>query len=999
MTEHNPVSVDSTLSPPIHISLYYNNVRGMSGKKDDILLSTTACDYDVIALSETWLDSSKFSTEFFDPRFIVYRKDRSDSNIDAERGGGVLIAIDSKYDSNVIDIPELAELEAICATINLHSSNSRLFIYCLYIQPGATDVVYESHVKAILKAMSLLQHGDIIYLAGDFNMPSVKWLPNDDGFDFLPLTGDSTAIQSIIARTTTTSLIEGGLFQLNNSLNHSSNVLDLVYTNMPELAVLTTVTLPIIPDSSQDRAHVPIHCLIECEPLIFPPSSDPSDQIYCFKKASFNMIREALNEIDFNQMFSGKGIEEMVSSLYNICYEIFDQYVPKVTIRTTNHPVWYDNKLINLKNRRNRAYKKLLDRRFRNSVVPDENDFVNAKSEFEAYQTELFNKFLSSLAINYKKKPTQFWNYINSKYKKVSFPGKMVYLDEHATNDDEKANLFAKFFASVYKNHESDSDNERVFLSMIAGRNDHGFQNVSITPDIVSNVLCKMDLNKGVSPDKMAPLFLRACADLLAEPLSVIYSRSLSESYYPNLWKIGCISPIFKSGLKTDINNYRGVCVSPNFGKVFEIIVMNQIKYNVYPHISDAQHGFFPGRRIESNLMELSLLVHDSFSKGFQTDIFYADLRKAFDAISTSRMVLKLSTDQYKFSNRLLLWFRSFFQNRKQFVKINSSKSALIDVLSGVGQGSNMGPLLFDVYFNDSDHLSTNTKDLNFADDKKIIHNSIRSIDDTPILQMSIDKFVKWCIENDLELNVGKCYILSITRKLSPVIAEYFINGTAIQRVHNIKDLGVHYDSKFTFTGHQEFIVRKAQSMLSFIKRQCHGRFNVSIAKLLYSSIVRSHLEFASSIWSPYHNVHIQSMESVQKQFVLYANHNRYTSADSYNLRPYIDRCAELNLQSLVRRRINTAVFFIHDVLIGKINSQSLRDKIVLNTSTRYMRNPPLLRLTSCRNTYSNYSPFNFACRLFNLAVAHVDPTVPSLQFRHNVIQLDNLIFGSFGRC
>src|SRR5262249_46798405 len=145
----------------------------------------------VIVLSETWLDSSKYSTEFFDSRFTVYRKDRCDSSVDATKGGGVLIAVDSKYDSHVINIPELDELEAICAKLHLQSSNTSLYIYGLYIQPDATEEVYGQHVKAILKVHQLLRHGDIFQLIGDFNMPSVQWYHNEDGFDYLPIIGES----------------------------------------------------------------------------------------------------------------------------------------------------------------------------------------------------------------------------------------------------------------------------------------------------------------------------------------------------------------------------------------------------------------------------------------------------------------------------------------------------------------------------------------------------------------------------------------------------------------------------------------------------------------------------------------------------------------------------------------------------------------------------------------------------------------------------------------
>lgn len=242
----------------------------------------------------------------------------------------------------------------------------------------------------------------------------------------------------------------------------------------------------------------------------------------------------------------------------------------------------------------------------------------------------------------------------------------------------------------------------------------------------------------------MAPLLLRECAVELSHPLSMIYSRSLLEHNYPDRWKLSNLTPVFKSGKKTDVTNYRGVCLTPNWAKAFEIVIVEQLKYNIYPHLSSTQHGFFPGRRVESNLMELSILVHESFDNGKQTDVFLADIHKAFDAIRSLRLVKKTSANKCKLCNSTLLWFCSFLSYRKQKVKINSCLSDLIDVLSGIGQGSVVAALLFVLYFDDSDCSPGPTRAINFADDKKIVHNDISTIDDTHVMQKSIDDFVKW---------------------------------------------------------------------------------------------------------------------------------------------------------------------------------------------------------------------------------------------------------------
>lgn len=156
----------------------------------------------------------------------------------------------------------------------------------------------------------------------------------------------------------------------------------------------------------------------------------------------------------------------------------------------------------------------------------------------------------------------------------------MFYGDESNTNDNEKSNLFAKYFSSVYRKFQDNADAE--LFSFIQSRNDTGYFNVTVTYDIVRKTLAAMDLSKGISPDKMVPLFLRECSDILATPLSILYSKSLEEHYYPKLWKIGIQYSVFKSGKKADITNYRGVSVSPNLVKVFEMIMFEQLKFNIY---------------------------------------------------------------------------------------------------------------------------------------------------------------------------------------------------------------------------------------------------------------------------------------------------------------------------------------------------------------------------------------------------------------------------------
>lgn len=208
-------------------------------------------------------------------------------------------------------------------------------------------------------------------------------------------------------------------------------------------------------------------------------------------------------------------------------------------------------------------------------------------------------------------------------------------------------------------------------------------------------------------------------------------------------------------------------------------------------------------------------------------------------------------------------------------------------------------------------------------------------------------------------------------------------------------DLGVILEPKLSFNLHREYSKKKADGKLAFVKRECFKTLNLDNAKLLYGSLVRSHLEFGSVIWSPYHASNKAIIESTQKQAVMFL-HDDYKNRheNNYVLSPYLERCSELGLTSLVRRRVNFSVLFIHKIISGKIDSPSLRNQLNLNTGVRSLRNPEFIKLKNCKTDFTLNSPFNLACRAFNHAALFIDPTLPFHDFRKEVVKLPDCAFG-----
>lgn len=607
--------------------------------------------------------------------------------------------------------------------------------------------------------------------------------------------------------------------------------------------------------------------------------------------------------------------------------------------------------------------------------------------EFENLKLEEYNKYVRNLAQNSKKHPGKFWKFINGKRKSKSLPGKLMYNNKSAITDEEKANLFAEFFASVFIERPIDVELE----TFIEERDDTGFFDVQITPEIVEKVLLGMDLAKGQGPDRIPPIFLRECASSLATPLSVIYETSTGTGIYPNKFKLSEVSAIYKDGKRTDITNYRGAAVMPNLAKVFERVVHDQMKLIINPRVAKTHHGFVSNRSVESNLMEFTHYTHIAYEIGAQVDVFYSDVGKAFDTVNQPLSIRKLA--KYPIGNRTLRWFNSYSSNRKLRVRVGAAVSEEFDAHSAVGQGTILGPTMFLTFFEESDGSIGAARSYNFADDKKKAM-IIKTDEDAQKLQEEIDDFVQWCDDNGLALNIKKCKIMTFTHKRSPIIANYNIRGVNIERVNETSDLGVTMDPKLCFALQREIAKKKADNCLGFVKRESYKALNIDNARLLYGALVRPHLEYASVIWSPYASSHNEQMESTQKQAVIFLHRDNINRRENdYVLAPYRERCVELGLTSLNRRRVNSSALWIHKIISGRIDSPYLRNQMEIYDGERVTRNPDFIKLQHSRTKYGWNSPFNNACKAFNCAANMVDPTLPYDEFKKQVINLPDEAF------
>jgi hypothetical protein len=495
-----------------------------------------------------------------------------------------------------------------------------------------------------------------------------------------------------------------------------------------------------------------------------------------------------------------------------------------------------------------------------------------------------------------------------------------------------------------------------------------------------------MDITVGAGPDGIAPRILRKCALSLSIPLHYLFNASLSCGGFPDIWKHSFTVPIFKSGSRSDIKSYRGISILSAIPKLFESLVKSSLESLIAYRLSSRQHGFSQGKSTITNLMVFSSYVFETVGNRGQVDVVYTDFSKAFDRINHRILLQKLIDFGSDFIP--IKWIASYLTSRKQCVRISQDRSFEFVIPSGVPQGSHLGPLLFTVFINDVVQCFKFCECLLYADDLKI-YAAINSFRDTVQVQHEFDVFCDWSTRNRLPLNTSKCKVVSFCRsRVSCVEAPYFLMDSQLCRVCEIRDLGVIFSSNLTFDKHVSYIVSKGFSLLGFIKRNGKEFCDPLTIKSLFVTYVRSVLEYASVVWDPYYDIHSKRIESIQKQFLIFALRRLPHLNSGFVREPYINRLALINLQTLESRRKVTCATFARDILCSKIYCPELLQKFCVNAPQRALRSRTgLLRIPFCTNNFNNSAPLINVFNAFNDCYSCFDFNISRELFKKRIRQ------------
>jgi len=856
------------------------------------LSASTNC---IFCITETWLTNDVANSGLCcQKKFSIYRTDRGGG----KTGGGVAILVPSTLPSTCIFSLSNTSFEILSVLLG---SKTTVILTLIYRPPGKDKNFQKNFENCYSKIVQKWQNTSHI-ICGDLNLNEICWQ-------------SLSAPKSSIGLPFLNFSLQKGFQQLVLEPTRGKNILDLVLQSVPFTISDLQVTDPFL---KSDHSQIDFSFSIDQSKTVVSPKKYKN-----YRRANFEEIERQLCQIPWDvELGSKENIDEMYSTFLNIFSQIVDSNTPFSTPRPQQS---IENKpeIIKLKKEKLNLYKKLKTERNNRTLQHKYNQISNIyRQKIRSFQVQTENSILLS------GQDTKFWNYIRQKSNQKSVIPAIENNGSFVMCDQQKAELFSSFFSSVFTS--DDGKLPQVTFSKII------IANCFFPPYLIFEKLKNLPLKFSAGPDGVSQFTLQKTAVSLAYPLSIIFKQSFETGTLPSQFKCANIVPIHKKNSKSKVENYRSISLTSVTCKVMESIVADHLTSFLFRHkkISEAQHGFLRRRSTVTQLLSCMNLVTETLDRGQFCDVFYLDIVKAFNSVSHPKLILIF--ESYGIRGKLLFWLIEYLNGRTQRVNINGKFSKIETVTSGVAEGSVLGPLFFIMYINNivlhvkKSQQNSNSKLFLFADDCKLIFS--HKLENNQLCQNDLDSIIEFMNIWQLKLSSAKCQVLNIgTTKSSKNIKcpkTYYLDNETLTSVVSARDLGVTMTNTLSWNTHCSNLALSANQKVNVIFRTFRCK-NKNFLMQMYKTFVRSKLEYATPVWSPYHKADIAVIESVQRNFT-----RRIPELQKLEL-SYEERLRYLNLESLQLRRLKNDILLTHKILYGHLNVESKQFFHINNRNTR----------------------------------------------------------------
>ena len=492
------------------------------------------------------------------------------------------------------------------------------------------------------------------------------------------------------------------------------------------------------------------------------------------KSYAADYYKEALKQIDFPNYENVGDVDEAYSNFFQKIMAVIDKIAPYKSKRVKgNTQKWFDGKVLEKLNRRNKLFKK----------------FKKSRLHID----ELWEY------------PEELWEYLKS----LGMPNKTVISNFNAIEENDTltydthsiSKVFKIFFSNLAKSlliklpNSPDKYNLQSvirYYSSFMISDDFCLSNTS--EEKVLKIMTNIESSKAAGVDKLSGRFLKDGANILAKPISTLCNLSISQGVFPNACKVAKLKPISKKGKKTDPSNYRLISLLLTISKIIERVIHDQT--NAFLSDEDILYNYKSGFRGNHSTNLCLCFLTDKVLKGFDevflTGMILIDLQKGFGTIDHEILLQKFKA--IKFSKSTIKWFKSYLSERIFLVNIENKLPDFGKISGGVPQGSILGPLLFLIYVNDMPQAVTSTL-LLYADNSCIIYQHKDNVQIEKRLNEDFENLCDWFVDNELSIHFGEDKAKSI------LFASKRRAKNIRQLIITYKDINIKQHSEVTFLG------------------------------------------------------------------------------------------------------------------------------------------------------------------------------------------------------
>lgn len=790
------------------------NVR----KHDELIVAALRHDAGILAINETWL---RAGGEIQAPSLPGYKLKHVPRNIGTRRsGGGVGLYVKSSVNARTCAHPVVEDVEQMWVRIKLNGL--RFIVGTAYRPPWLNAEVF---LSALSDSLASFCNYDHIIICGDFNIDLLD--RNDSKAEHLEHFLECHNLKNHISLPT-------------HFTNHSATLIDLICTDANVLR--------------SEIDHVPElggHAMVFVELNLKIPIPAPRTVFFrSLKKIDLKQFNWDLLSVDWECILVQDSIEDKVRLFNNFLIELFDVHAPvrKHVFKESPKPWFTENVryMIDLRNRAHKTYTKTKSDR-------DKNKYKTLKSlvtsslfyEKKAYFEHHVNKNLNNAKLLWKNiKQNIVPSFKNTSDLPYNFK------DPNAINNH---------FLNVPGRNFTDLSTLTYFEHHLYGKST--FTLSTVDEGVVAKLLLRTKSNAqgydGITFDMILMTLPRTLA-----VITDIINTSIRTSKVPSIWKIAVVRPIPKVTDPVDFKDLRPISILPYLSKILEKVVYDQISafLEINEILPEMQSGFRKKRSTSTALQDVMDEILTAQDAGLGTILVLLDFTRAFDCISVPLLLSKLHF--YGFDCATIRWFDSYFEYRKQLVKIDQTGEDCLlssegNLTRGVPQGSILAPLLFILYSSDIVRIIKHCKFHLYADDLQVYFSFHPCDLDTAVDMINADlkRIFEWSSINSLVLNPSKSkYMVLGSRnqinKIASLEPQLIVNDIEVHRVVEARNLGLLMDGSLHF---EKYVVETTRNCFFRLKVLYNMRdfLSVPLRLRLCEALVLSKLNYCLTAIGP----------------------------------------------------------------------------------------------------------------------------------------------------